>query len=213
MDPRMPWKPFNIEFLLTLAIPTTLIQPQSLLVYNISPPYWTDRHRQKCFYHSISVWTLSQLQSSSNSSSSKSNSSINFWLPSPAKHVYLWGQPQIEVNRIPFNCQQFPCCAAPNQPPAEHTRFHWAGATSVIVWSMANRKYKFVQFIAKITTTKHSTGVWWRNPVDNTAQPQTQSIAATRHYQSWCSASWWWWWWTTYTRQHGLNPVTHLCIH
>lgn len=38
MDPRMPWKPFNIEFLLTLAIPTTLIQPQSLLVYNVSPP-------------------------------------------------------------------------------------------------------------------------------------------------------------------------------
>lgn len=29
----------------------------------------------------------------------------------PAKHVYLWGQPQIEVNRILFNWQQpFPCC-------------------------------------------------------------------------------------------------------
>lgn len=104
-----------------------------------------------------------------------------------------WGEP----DSIQLPTISVLCCSQSTSSP--HTRFHWAGATSVIVWSMANRKYKFVQFIAKITTTKHSTGVWWRNPVDNTAQPQTQSIAATRHYQSWCSASWWWWWWTTYT--------------
>lgn len=118
MDPRMPWNPFNIEFLLTLSIPPS-VNP-NLYSYTILAPRieqtgidrsaFTIQYLCEPFYSSCV----------SNSSSSKSNSSINFWLPSPAKHVYLWGQPQIEVNRIPFNCQQFPCCAAPNQPPA-HT--------------------------------------------------------------------------------------------
>lgn len=113
-----------------------------------------------------------------------------------------WGEP----DSIQLPTISVLCCSQSTSSP--HTRFYWAGASSVIVWSMANRKYKFVQFIAKITTTKHSTG----DTVDNTAQPQTQSIAATRHYQSWCSASWWWWWWTTYTRQHGLNPVLLIYV-